>query len=505
MIDLLIHKEKVNCNNYTIRRETYEGQSHIVIPVVMMIEGVHAGSRGPLLHTVEELGRFPESWNGVPVTIQHPQKDGEFVSANSPEIIAQYGVGRIFNAHMEANKLKAEAWINENRITTISPEAFRYIQNKEPLDVSTGAFVEEVDSQGQYNNEQYVAIATNLRPDHLALLPGGTGACSWTDGCGIRVNEKGGTMTEEGKKIELPNSIIINKGDKKIEISMKELVNQNLSIFPITNEVGFIEIRQLIQRKLDSMDTDTRIHYLRELFSDFFIYEVTIRNAEVDGPLLYRRSYMVQEDGGVEFTGEPQRVKKEVNYIIVNNKLIRTTKKGGKQMAEEKKPCCPDKVDALIANKATKWAEGDKEWLLTQTEEVIDKFFPLETKEEEAPVTQSKKEEKIEVNEEKKPKTTDEYLESLPKDVRESVQTGLRLNAEKRSNLIKTILDNSNEGVWSEEDLKKQDTSMLEKLAKSVSKVDYSGMAAHTEIEMVDNDQEDKLLPNFPSERKEAK
>lgn len=507
MKNLLVHKEGINCNNYTIRNEMYEGQSHIVVPVVMMVEGVHAGSKGPLLHTMDEIGRFPESWNGIPVTIQHPQEGDNFISANSPEAIGKYSVGRIFNVHIDTNKLKAEAWINVDRITSLSPIALQHIKEQQPLDVSTGAFLEEIESQGQYNNEQYIAIATNLRPDHLALLPGGVGACSWNDGCGIRVNKKGGIMEEEGKKVEKTKSVItINKGDNPIEITMKELVNENLSVFPITNEVGYVEIRQLIQRKLDSMDTETRVHYLRELFSNFFIYEVTIRDAEVEGPLLYKRFYTVQEDGGIEFTGEPQRVKREVNYIIVN-KLVRTTKKGGKTMDEEKKPCCPDKVDALIANKATKWSKDDKEWLLTQSEEMIEKLFPVETEEKDDPVTQKKEEKKeeIEVNKEKKPKTTEEYLEGLPEEVRESVQTGLRLNAEKRSNLIKTIVDNSNEGVWNEEELKKQDTSMLEKLAKSVSKVDYSGMAAHKEVEIVDNEQEEKLLPNFPTERKEDK
>ena len=67
--------------DYVIRSDVYEGRTHIVVPVIMMVEGVHNGSQGPLLHLAEDLGKFPESWDGIPVTIQHPTVDGGNVSA----------------------------------------------------------------------------------------------------------------------------------------------------------------------------------------------------------------------------------------------------------------------------------------------------------------------------------------------------------------------------------------------------------------------------------------
>ena len=94
--------------NYVIRSETLDGKRHIVVPVVMMVEGVHNGSQGPLLHLAEELGRFPGAWNGIPVTIQHPQDGDMFVSANSPNIINSQVVGRVFNTRFEDGKLKGE-------------------------------------------------------------------------------------------------------------------------------------------------------------------------------------------------------------------------------------------------------------------------------------------------------------------------------------------------------------------------------------------------------------
>lgn len=177
--------------SYTGRAETFEGDEYWVVPVVMMVEGVHNGSHGPLFHSIEELGKIPEAWNGIPVTIQHPTDDIGNVSANSPAILEAWSVGKVFNTHVDGDKLKAEAYIKISKINKLSPEVFQYIKEGKPLEVSVGVFSDEVQKIGNHNGEKYSIAATNHRPDHLALLPGAIGACSWEDGCGIRVNSEG--------------------------------------------------------------------------------------------------------------------------------------------------------------------------------------------------------------------------------------------------------------------------------------------------------------------------
>ena len=177
-------------NEYEIRKEVYQGKEHIIAPIVMMVEGVHSGSKGAILHTAEELGKVIGAWNGIPVVINHPKKDDEFISANSPEVLDSQSVGRIYNTYMKDKKLMAEAWMDPEKLEKLSALAYDHILNQKPLDVSVGVFTEDTEEEGEYNNEIYEAIATNYRPDHLALLPGGEGACSWNDGCGVRVNEK---------------------------------------------------------------------------------------------------------------------------------------------------------------------------------------------------------------------------------------------------------------------------------------------------------------------------
>jgi hypothetical protein len=73
--------------NYEVFYRKYQGKQYLIAPVTMMIEGVHHGSHGPVLHLIDELGKFPEAWNGMPVVVDHPQMDGVSVSANYPDII----------------------------------------------------------------------------------------------------------------------------------------------------------------------------------------------------------------------------------------------------------------------------------------------------------------------------------------------------------------------------------------------------------------------------------
>jgi hypothetical protein len=190
--------KKVNVNlevhsavqvEYSPEIKTLNGKEYLVVPVVMMVEGVHNGSRGSVYHDPQELGKFIPAWNGIPVTISHPRNGaGEYVSANSPEVLSSWAVGYIFNARMEQEKLKAEAWLDIQRLAVISPETLSQVQKGEIIEVSVGVFSEEEEIEGNWNEEHYTIIARNYRPDHLALLPGETGACSVIDGCGVRVN-----------------------------------------------------------------------------------------------------------------------------------------------------------------------------------------------------------------------------------------------------------------------------------------------------------------------------
>lgn len=210
--------QNFSINNYVIKREVHQDKKHIVVPVVMMVEGVHNGSAGPIFHSIEELGKFPEAWNGIPVTLHHPTDGNTPISANSPAVIDKWTIGRVYNTRVEGKKLKAEAWLDEEKIRKVYPQLLDYLEKQLPVDVSVGVFTEEEKVAGEWNGEQYSAIARNHRPDHLAILPGGVGACSWEDGCGIRA------YWETGEELDAQIQTIIKE-------ALKGVVSEDVEIY----------------------------------------------------------------------------------------------------------------------------------------------------------------------------------------------------------------------------------------------------------------------------------
>lgn len=199
---------------YKASTKMWKGEEYLVVPVVMMVEGVHSGSRGAVFHSTKELEKSVSKWDGLPVTLSHPQIDGHFVSANTEDIIQDWGIGHINNTHMDGMKLKAEAWVNVQKITALSPSVLYSLQNGEMLEVSIGLFSDEDGISGIWKSEEYISSAFNYLPDHLALLPGETGACSVMDGCGVRVNtliKKKGELIMCEKCKEKAQALIANE------------------------------------------------------------------------------------------------------------------------------------------------------------------------------------------------------------------------------------------------------------------------------------------------------
>lgn len=176
------------------RYEMLNGRRHLVVPLSMLVPGVLNGSRGPLLYPLDEIRRDYDAWNGMPIVVNHPTDEGgNSVSARSPDILEKFGVGTVFSANVK-NKLDALGWIDEEKGRKLIPNEFVKLEKGEPVELSTGLFtdndpVKNGKALHQESGKEYVAIARNYRPDHLAILPNKKGACSIADGCGVNVNE----------------------------------------------------------------------------------------------------------------------------------------------------------------------------------------------------------------------------------------------------------------------------------------------------------------------------
>jgi len=171
------------------RTEVWNGKEYLVVPVVALMEGViHAvNAETPELVPFATLEKAAASWNGKPVTLGHPKKDGKQCSAGDPGIVESHGIGVVRNSRVDkgTKKLLQEAWIEKLRAKKLHPEMFARLEASKVEEVSVGAFVVTDGKAGTHSNgREFKGSWVEADGDHLAFLPGGRGACSVDMGCG---------------------------------------------------------------------------------------------------------------------------------------------------------------------------------------------------------------------------------------------------------------------------------------------------------------------------------
>lgn len=182
--------------------KTLLDNDYAVLPAVMMVEGTYTPyvenftEKSALKFTTKELKRSINSWNGRPVSIDHPDNQQ---SCNCPSNYQKRWIGYVFNTRMDGtrNRMLSDIWIDKNRGSSI----IDMFSKGNEVDISIGAYGDLVPS----NDNDADFLMTNIVGDHLAVLPNGIGACSWKDGCGIRamkqvIPKKGNVMDKDCSK-----------------------------------------------------------------------------------------------------------------------------------------------------------------------------------------------------------------------------------------------------------------------------------------------------------------
>ena len=444
------------------REETLMGRNHLVVPVVALVEMVlqSSTSENPELALAEEFGANPLSWNGRPIVVNHPEIDGEKVSASLPEVVDKEKIGEIYNTILDGKKLKLEAWIDLERAENLGGTIYETVQKlqegEEVVEVSTGLFSNVEEKAGQFNEEDYQGIWRNIVPDHLAILSEATGACSIEDGCGApRANAAAAA----------PCPCPPDPADKSLFAKVKDKWNMfRIAGTGMTNESKRSFLSTAIREKLGSNWV-----WLMAVYEDTVVFETD------NG--LFELSYSMSDSTVTFSEDDPKPVVAQVDFVpplTVNNN-------GSITMDKAKF------IDKLIANEANKFEEKDKEWLSELDEEKLVKFAPL-TEAEPAPgnapaepVADAGGTPAGEPVADVVPITLEKYIEDAPAEVGAVLSEGIRLQEEKRSTLIASVIANE-KNVFTEDELKTMATPALEGMAKLAGNEDYSGRGApHTQ------------------------
>lgn len=360
-------------------RTEWEGETWLVAPAVMLQEGVVEGSlaEGPEFIPAEEL--FAPAWNGRPVSYYHPT-DADGYTANSPATWERIVLGHVFNAAVEDGKLKGELWIRLAKAERLGEDvrsAVAALEAGEPVDVSTGYWAVQYEEPGEFGGRAYEYVTRFILPDHLAILPGSTGACSWADGCGApRVN---GRIRERQSQGGTNVSQKSGPAPEQLRQLRWKFARNNLPQSSRANEQGLNDLRWKLDAALE------QLHgwdwWMVEWYPDRVIYTVVEYKT-------YQRPYSLDEAGNVVL-GEPVEVSVsyETTVTPVANDLKPPVPAAANPQADAgAKPCgCggamnkkEELIKRILGAKGGRFNEKDRPALEALDEALLEKLAPAE-------------------------------------------------------------------------------------------------------------------------------
>ncbi|KKL14391.1 hypothetical protein LCGC14_2516160, partial [marine sediment metagenome] len=121
-------------------------------------------------------------------------------------------------------------------------------------------------------------------------------------------------------------------------------------------ELSDTDRRRALEAVLNLSD-DLRFAWVVAVFSDTFIFE--------HNGALWRQGFVISDDGTISLGDDLVKVRPETQFVDV---------KTNQETAMDKE----QKVNGLIANKATKFTDENKTWLMSLEEEQLDMLDPVE-------------------------------------------------------------------------------------------------------------------------------
>lgn len=181
-------------NSQSIRRETYNDREHLVLPSYTLPANVVMNGG---LYTQEQIDAHYKGLEGTLAPLGHPQVNGQFVSAFSPEGINAGHIGAWNrNVKKSGNRIYLEKWVDVARAKESEGgkellERVAAIERGEdvpPIHTSVAAFLDQLEPNEQQRATGADWVAKIHSMDHDAILLHEVGAATPEQGVGLMVN-----------------------------------------------------------------------------------------------------------------------------------------------------------------------------------------------------------------------------------------------------------------------------------------------------------------------------
>lgn len=183
---------KVNSN--AIRREQHNGREHWVVPSYTLPANVVMNGG---LYPASEIDQHYTGLEGTLAPLGHPQVNGQFVSAFSPEGLNVGYVGAWNkNVKKSGNRVYVEKWI-DTEVAKRTDDGKRLLERLEalekgedvpPIHTSVAVFLEELEASEEQKAQGAKWVAKIHAMDHDAILLDEVGAATPEQGVGMMVN-----------------------------------------------------------------------------------------------------------------------------------------------------------------------------------------------------------------------------------------------------------------------------------------------------------------------------
>ena len=221
-------------NNQSIRRETYNGKEHWILPSYTLPANVIMNGG---LYTAEQIDKHYEGLEGTLAPLGHPEVNGQFVSAFSPEGINQGHVGAWNrNAKKAGNRIYVEKWIDievakqseKGRELIDRIEAIERGEDVPPIHTSIAVFLERLEPNEEQKQMGAEWVADIKSVDHDAILLHEVGAATPEQGVGMMVNaDQAVTLKPVANKTAMDGESFRRKEKLLDQAARKRFVNSD--------------------------------------------------------------------------------------------------------------------------------------------------------------------------------------------------------------------------------------------------------------------------------------
>lgn len=281
------------------------GDTYTIRDVVHAVDGIVLNKR---LYSGTELAKSVHTLEGRPAPAGHPRDHkGRHISASNGEALGASWIGAwCVNSRYEGGRAMVDITLNAAQALALpaGKEVVNRLDaaiagtNTDPISVSSGLTLQEVDAKGESLGKAYTSVATNMTFDHVAILLTEAPAGTPEQGIGMFVNSHG---DEEAIETAVVNADPVDRrGEGVLKTLLRKLLGNS-------TEMSFDQISEAIRAQLP------KDAWPREIFEKYFIW------GEYPADRLWKQEYSIDSTGSLAFVGQAVEVTRKVAYEPISN------------------------------------------------------------------------------------------------------------------------------------------------------------------------------------------